>query len=311
MQGLCRSCVEFRSSRDCLYRKLYEHLRDGHEPPRHSSARRPYPPHAPAWAALGPRTIGNQGSPADNIRVPGDAPEEPPSSGRPKRIKLRVLFAFQATVFRLCSVALPGEQVAVAVEHEAHRDVPPPDVVAGSRLVESASASLELAAGARPAVGGVAWVCQVSPEALAFSVARAEIEQLWTATGCPLPGRSRRVGSGWAKRSGAVAEDHAAITVLPGRGRRQGRAGPPSPPGNPTVGSAAPHSTARRSTARRSAVRLTGEASGPDGACPRLSDWRGVRPLLMRSVLTVGMELAPRCRAADQSCKGIASGLRF
>jgi hypothetical protein len=110
----------------------------------------------------------------------------------------------------------------------------------------------------------------MSPEALAFSVAREEIEQLWTATGCPLPGRSRRVQRDRAKRSGTVAEDHAAIAVLPGRARRQGRASPPSSRRDPAVGSAAAHSTAGRSTGR-----LTGAASDPDGARPRLSDWRG------------------------------------
>src|SRR5215218_2354924 len=36
VQGLCRICVEFWSFCDCRYRKLYEHLRDGHEPSSHS-----------------------------------------------------------------------------------------------------------------------------------------------------------------------------------------------------------------------------------------------------------------------------------
>jgi hypothetical protein len=110
----------------------------------------------------------------------------------------------------------------------------------------------------------------MSPEALAFSVAGEEIEQLWTASGCPLPGRSRRVQCDRARRSGTVAQDHEAIAVLPGRARRQGRAGPPSSRRDPAVGSAVPHATARRSTSRRSAVRLTGAASGTDGARPLL-----------------------------------------
>jgi hypothetical protein len=101
---------------------------------------------------------------------------------------------------------------------------------------------------------------------------------LWTATGCPVReggavfkavGRSAR--ELWRKitrPSPSYPDERAARAERARQARLESQ----------LWGSAAQHPTARRATVGRSTVRLTGEASGPDGACPRRSLWCCGRP---------------------------------